>query len=334
MNINKTLSDFFNENDFQITEDEDKKNILKFLNETCMEEKYDLAQDLMGMIVKKTGKEQFESMIAELRKVECATMSITTNRDHVVHSLNTFFLGLYINKKYLNEKVHLLDWTLAALFHDVAYPAKISQQIIENYLKKMKSINEALGGESFDPVINLNPNYFEKLTNNKNAFKCIQERIYEWKLDVNVKKSYNHMICSNKINHGILSALTILYLVDLMYQKYSWHQDNFKNHIVPACSAIFLHDLEDDAFMKIDKTIALPYLLKLCDELQTWQRPKNGLPNGKSPHDYDIAIENDTINFSVKNINEKDDILKRINCLKDKNITVNGIKCYNSKNLS
>ena len=75
------------------------------------------------------------------------------------------------------------------------------------------------------------------------------------------------------------SALTILYLIDLMYKKNAcWNQDNFEKHIVPACSAIFLHNLEDVVFFNtitID-TAALPYLLKLCDELQIWQRPKKG----------------------------------------------------------
>ncbi len=274
MNINETLVKYF-EVTPPVNNYTFKAGIPKFLHEPNTQKKYELAQQLIKDILGEIGKDKLYSHITELYEVEEATMCLTGKRDHVIHALNTFLLGFYVNNLYLAEKVEEFQWTLAALCHDIAYPLEISQTIIERYLSKMRTIKNELHIENFGPVINLIPKNFEKLTNNKNALECIQKRIYEWGLDVNVQKRYEDKISSNEICHGMLSALTVLYLVDLMYRKNSrWDQEKFENDIVSACSAIFLHNLSDDAFEKIDKNKApLPYLLKLCDELQTWDRP-------------------------------------------------------------
>lgn len=322
MNINTTLSGYFKENEL-IVEAEINKEILNFFNERKSVAKYKYATKIIKMIVEKIGKEKLNPIITELYKVENATMRITKNRDHVIHSCNTFLLGLCINKYYLNDKVDFFEWALAALFHDIAYPVKISQDIIGSYLENMSTIHKDLDIESSLPVINLIPKYFEKLTNNKNAFECLQKRIDKWELNVNVQNRYDE----RNLCHGMLSALTILYLIDLMYKKNLWWiQDNFEKHIVPACSAIFLHNLEADAFdnIKINKA-PLPYLLKLCDELQIWERPKNKMPRGDSPENCDIEINENEIIFIVKNEDVRKEIEEKIKCLNnDKKIKLNG----------
>lgn len=288
MNINETLAKYFEitifTNDYMF-----KEKIPKFLRESKPENKYKLAQSLIKELVKPHGKDKLYPHITELYEVENATMILTGKRDHVIHALNTFLLGCYINNYYLDNKVDMFQWKLAALFHDIAYPLEISQKIIERYFDKLNSIKNKLRTENSSPTMNLVPLNFEKLTNHKNALEFIQTRIYDWELDINVQKTYKDKISSNKICHGMLSALTVLYLIDLMYHDknpqrkrqhvidadgFDWDQRHFENHIVPACSAIFLHNLSDDAFEKIAKGKApLPYLLKLCDELQTWDRP-------------------------------------------------------------
>lgn len=329
MNINETLSKYFTDNKFDLG-DENYKKILEFLAKP--DEKYDLAQQLIKNLVEPHSKDQLYLHITELYEVEKATMILTGKRDHVIHALNTFVLGIYINNNYLINKVDVFQWKLASLFHDIAYPIEISQKIVERYFDKLNTIKNELRIENFNPAINLVPKNFEKLTNNKNAFEYIQKRIYEWGLDVNVQKRYEDKISSNKICHGMLSALTVLYLVDLMYQKNNpqrnvdypdWNQKDFENHIVSACSAIFLHNLSDDAFEKIDKNKApLPYLLKLCDELQTWDRPNQNTLNGDSAENYDISIHNNKIIFKVKSEKDRDVISKNIKCLNDPNISI------------
>ena len=181
MNINTTLSGYFKDNGL-IAEPEINSEIRKFFAENNFGAKGKHAKKIIEKVIGMYDKEQLYSIIAELYKVERATLPITKKRHHFIHSCNTFLLGLCINKYYLNNKVDIFEWTLAALFHDIAYPVTISQDIIGSYLEKMSAIKKDLDIKSSFPEININPEHFEILTNNKNAFDCIQKRIDEWKL--------------------------------------------------------------------------------------------------------------------------------------------------------
>jgi hypothetical protein len=339
MNINKTLSEFFDEAPIDFCRDdkankEIKRKIIAFLDESKIKSKYQPAMELTKQLIKCHGKKQLYQHIVELYEVEEATMGLTGKRDHVIHALNTFLLGVYINNLYLPpNSVDIFQWKLTALFHDIAYPLEIAQKIIERYFEKISEIKEELHVETYNATLNIIPQNLDKLTHNKSAFDLIQQRVYEWGLDVNVKKRYDDMINDNKLCHGILSSLTVLYLIDLMYQKNNplrdnrshngWKQKNFEKDIVSACSAIFLHNLGDDAFGNIDKTKAqLAYLLKLSDELQNWDRPTEKMPGGDSPKNYDIQVQKNKLIFKVSNQHRKGEIERGIKCLKDNNIII------------
>ncbi|MBC2699185.1 MAG: hypothetical protein HF976_14095 [ANME-2 cluster archaeon] len=333
MNINTTLRKFIeNSNYFN---NRLNREVIEFIDESNIDCKYKKAQKLIEQLVEPHRKNQLYRHITELYEVEVATMSLTGKRDHVLHSVNTFLLGLFINDKYLDKKVDMFQWNISALFHDIAYPLEISQKIIERYFNKLNSIKCELDVENFTPNLNIVPKDFEKLTNNKNSFEYIQKRVYKWGLDINVQKRYADMIFSNQICHGIISALTVLYLIDLMYQSNNpernnnnnnhsgWEQRYFENDVVSACSAIFLHNLSDDAFKNIKKNKApLPYLLKLCDELQNWDRPKTDMLNGDSPENYDVFIHDNKLIYKVGSESIKYEILHKIECLNDRNVVI------------
>jgi len=342
MNINNTLSEFFDEAPIDFCRDdkankEIKRKIIAFLDESKIKSKYQPAMELTKQLIKCHGKKQLYQHIVELYEVEEATMGLTGKRDHVIHALNTFLLGVYINNLYLPpNSVDIFQWKLTALFHDIAYPLEIAQKIIERYFEKISEIKEELHVETYNATLNIIPQNLDKLTHNKSAFDLIQQRVYEWGLDVNVKKRYDDMINDNKLCHGILSSLTVLYLIDLMYQKNNplrdnkshngWEQKKFEKDIVSACSAIFIHNLGDDAFKNIDKTKAsLAYLLKLCDELQNWNRPKKKMPKGDSPENYDVDICNDKLYFKTKSEDSKNRISKNIACLNDESVKIEGV---------
>ncbi len=170
MNINETLAKYFEDtppiNDYIF-----KERIPEFLRESDTQKKYECSQHLIKDLLELYGKDKLDSHITELYEVEEATMGLTGKRDHVIHALNTFLLGLYINNNYLVKKVEEFQWAIAALCHDIAYPLEISQTIIERYFSKMRTIKNELHIENFDPAINLVPKNFEKLTNNKNALE-------------------------------------------------------------------------------------------------------------------------------------------------------------------
>ena len=343
MNINNTLSNFFSETPIVFCRDDKtnerlKADIITFLKvkESNFDSKFQQAIKQSRQLIKCHGKEPLYHHIDELYEVEEANRVLTEKRDkrdHVIHALNTFLLGIYINNKYLGKGVDMFQWKVAALFHDIAYPLEIAQEIIERYFKIISEIKEKLDVETYNATLNIIPKNLDKLTHNISAFDLIQQRVYEWGLDVNVKKRYDDMIKDNKLCHGILSSLTVLYLIDLMYQKNNplrdnkphkgLEQKNFEKDIVSACSAIFLHNLRDDAFENIDKTKAsLAYLLKLSDELQNWDRPTKEMPEGDSPKNYDIQVQQDKLIFNVSNQDRKGEIELGIKCLKDDDIRI------------
>ena len=343
MNINNTLSNFFSETPIVFCSDGNtnerlKADIITFLKvkELNSDSKFQQAIKHSRQLIKCHGKEPLYHHIDELYEVEEANRALTEKRDkrdHVIHALNTFLLGIYINNKYLGKGVDMFQWKVAALFHDIAYPLVVAQEIIERYFKITSEIKEKLDVETYNATLNLIPKDIDKLTHNKSAFDLIQRRVYEWGLDVNVKKRYDDMIKDNTLCHGILSSLTVLYLIDLMYQKNNplrdnkphngWEQKNFEKDIVPACSAIFLHNLGDNAFKNIDKTKAsLAYLLKLCDELQHWDRPKGKKHKSDSPENYDIQVQQNKLIFKVSDQDRKNKIEDKIKCLNDEGIRI------------
>ena len=336
MNINETLATFLEE-DKPLLDTDLNNRLIAFLRDS-ISEKQSLAQNLIKELVKQHNKEELVTHITELYEVESATMSLTGKRDHVVHAINTFILGLYINNEFLNNEFlnnesALFQWKLSSLFHDIAYPLEISQQIIQRYAERINKIQNDLDVPSKEVYFNLVPRNLLKLRHNVLALSLLQKRIDEFNIDLDLKQKYDEMVKSNRMDHGIISSLTVLYLVDLMYEKnnperkhldYSgWTQENFENDVLPACLAIYLHNLEPTGFFDGMKgKFKLGYLLKLCDELQNWDRPNNKNPNGDSPENYDIEVSNNKLIFKVKTDELKDKIFENIKCLKDTSIEV------------
>jgi len=142
-----------------------------------------------------------------------------------VHALLSFILGIYINEKFLKPLSGILvddfQWKLAGLFHDVGYPAQVAKDILRPFTEKIKKIKRNLDVHSPDVYFKVVPVGFENLTNDLSSFDLIQERLDEWELRINAKKEYKQMVDSGDICHGMVSSLAILYVIDLMYDKYN-----------------------------------------------------------------------------------------------------------------
>lgn len=344
MNINDTLLAYF-ECDANIRNASEKEAICKFIK-APIRIKTKFVKPLIQKLMEPHSKGALFTHIDELRKIEESTKELTEKRDHVIHAVNTYLLGRYINDICCDIKVDEFEWKLAALFHDIGYPIEITafydtpspsnpQQIIERYFKIL-SKNGVL--EISYPIdINLVLEKFKNLAYKKDALEYIQEGINQWDTNINVREKYETMISTNEICHGMISALTILHWINSMYLRHNpnrsesyipaensdWNLKYFKNNVISACSAIFLHDLDDDVFVKIDKKKApLPYLLKLCDELQNWDRPKSGVAKEDSDN-YGISIKNNgKMCFYVKDEAKMNKIKGNIECLNDDSINI------------
>ena len=164
-NLTKYIKKFFSE--LQI--DRDKESILKesmeqsmlcFLVDETKDTAFDVYKIFFGMyrIILDGTKNPFLDLIDVLSAYEerAATL-IDKQRDHYIHSVNVFILGLCVyiqnaefrrafDKAELDEKKYpenyktmheefFFRWGLASLFHDVGYPVEIIGKQIESFLK-------------------------------------------------------------------------------------------------------------------------------------------------------------------------------------------------------
>jgi hypothetical protein len=316
MNIKKTLS-AHNYSKYGIS----RVDVYKILNsQNGFKGKKSYALATIAKIMKKHDKEPMLLTLVDLAKVENGMRIIEKrSRDHVLHAMFTYILGIYIYDKYYYKfrKITPLQWKIAGLFHDIGYLLEYSFYICKYFTDTMNNIRSETKIKGKKVQCQIIPKYFEMLQNGNNAINLIQSTINTWGLAVDAKKEYANAK-NNKMNHGIIGAIAILNIIDGLYQKNNpkrlkrnvllsdntnWNQTIFDRQIVPACTAIFLHGLDIDRFndKKINyKKAPIAFLLKLTDELQDWQRPTNKLPRGHKIDNYRIFIENKKIKYYIK----------------------------------
>ena len=165
-NISKYVKKFFGElqsasnNENSIHKGLLEQSILTFLADETKETAFDVYRIFFGTyrIILEGSKNPFLDLLDVLSAYEerAATL-IEKQRDHYIHSVNVFILGLCIfsqNSQYRKsfEKAvidgnkdsgnyeseyeeFLFRWGLASLFHDVGYPVEIIGRQIESFLK-------------------------------------------------------------------------------------------------------------------------------------------------------------------------------------------------------
>ena len=324
MNINVTLFNAIrNELSYYDCDDESVRSLL--LHEGCFSERQAKAIAIVEKAFESHKKGEFSLPMVKLARIESGVRDVEPRlRDHVVHATLSFFLGIYISKEFLRlqKGIHVdrFQWKLAGLLHDISYPIEFGSNVITSLSEETNKIEENSGSPASSVHFEINPRHLTDLTNRANALKLIQDCLDNWNLEIKVKNEYQKMIRSGRICHGILSSLTILHIIDAMYQKHnpkktyldeiwhgikssltklhriyamhqehnpkredddvdvdssSWKRDYLKEDIVPACSAIFIHNLPKRCFArkKIDFHEApLAFLLRVSDSLQEWER--------------------------------------------------------------
>ena len=255
------------------------------------------------------GKEDLIRHIVRLAKIEKGIQELQPwQRDHVVHALICFILGIFINEKWMPIKVDVFEWKLACLLHDICYPAEFAFNILTSIPDDIKQI--AIDINCPKPAVKATTKIegLENLNNNLDGLDLIQSRVNSWGLKIDVRKEY-HSMQDGRPCHGMYSALAALFVLDMMYQKknplreyrdirgdepyLSWNQKYFEGTILNACSAIFLHNLPTSYFslQKINRHNApTAFLLKLCDSLQEWERPSKNNQAGEPASNFDITI--------------------------------------------
>lgn len=275
---------------------------------------------IISAILAAHGKEELLGCLADLAIVETKIRELEPwVRDHVVHALLTFILGIYINEEFLkkmdNSAVNNFQWKLSGLLHDIGYPIEIAKNVMKPFSNTLNKLRRRFGASKL-VTFPIMPLQLERLTNGNSSLHLIQKQLESWELSIDTTREYSKMKRADKVCHGIISSLVVLNVIDVMYQHFNpgrkydtiyarrsninWNQKYFVEDIIPACSAIFIHNLPSNAFSKAKikcSKAPLPFLLKLCDCLQDWERPSFERQTGLPAYLYDIKIQDGNILF-------------------------------------
>jgi len=335
MGINATILDKILDNNWGWEYSFDLTSFEDFMLTACafperQEKSIRIIEDIMVL----HGKQELLRHVVHLARVELGIRELEPwVRDHVVHALLSFVLGITINEHLLRpsgQNVDSFQWKLAGLFHDVGYPAQVAKDIIVPFTNQINSIKRSLGVSRPDVFFQIVPVGLDILANEFNSLDIIQHWLNRWRLQIDARREYREMIDSGGVCHGMISALSVLYVIDMMYQKYNpdrtyqniyeplginWNQQYFEDHVAPACAAIFVHNLPPRCFQnaKIDRRYAaLPFLLRLSDCLQDWERPSAIDPRGKSDEMFNIEFPLGNIAVTVTDPDRRRKIAQEI----------------------
>ncbi|MFH1935447.1 MAG: hypothetical protein ABIN18_28230 [Pseudomonadota bacterium] len=258
------------------------------------ETRKNLAKQIADSILSKHGKgEAVKIGITTLSDIEGQISALESRiRDHVVHAVLTFLLGVYLNDA-LNLNVSPLEWKLCALLHDIGYPFEMAIHLPGKIRDDLIEYNRKLRINSPDLTWRWTFHNLEKLTNGGSSLRLITNRFRRWRLQPRSAVLYKAMMKNGNMNHGIVSALLVMKLTDMLYRKHNrnfemeidpisgvdYSYKHFDKHIINAVSAIFLHNINRNNFNMLrmnfgNRLHVIPALLKMADELQDWERPQ------------------------------------------------------------
>jgi hypothetical protein len=263
-------------------------------------------------------------------------------RDHYVHLIYNFFVGCKIIQRLLpkikanwtrqsGEEIDdgylhirtMRSWLLAALFHDIGYPAETLKQFRDNlqqsYFEKvpgfsigeLKLNHESYAGGEIEEIFTLISFIFtedefsfnfEKLSNFQKS-RYYPERLIFGAMNALLRDQME------ALDHGVMSAIFLL--LTLKVDIHEFTSDSFSDprvlatktkpeldkvfkeercHLledaITASLAIALHNLRQRVYggMTIDfRTHPISYILTLVDDMQEWDRRSNRSKDTRNP---------------------------------------------------
>jgi hypothetical protein len=311
-------------------------------------ERQEKSLEIIKVILDYHGKGRIVQFLGKLACIEPRIQEVQPwIRDHVVHAINTFLVGVYILEKvdYPLFREARFDypfmWKLCGPTHDLGYPIEIAHNIKKEFVNEMNGILQDINSPSPRLRLESYPENLHKLCGNWDANEIIQNRLNDWGLDISVEEYYGWLKKKNKSDHCVISALSQLKVIEAMYYKenpsrqnddlerygLNFNQLNFDLDIVSASAALFLHniDLSYNGFTKkINFELSpLAFLLFLCDTFQEWDRYSEQRPV-YSGDEFDIVCERNEISLFVPQVLEEkvfSALCKRLTGLK---VRVNG----------
>jgi hypothetical protein len=148
MGINKTIFDGINNCLYEYGLDSEQ--VQEFLNfpRQYFNRRRAKAIEIIEQVLTDHGKKELLHHVVQLANVESGTRKFDRLlRDHVVHALLSYLLGILIHENVLKKAellVHPLQWKLAGLLHDVGYPVQVANGLLSSYTKNINEIKRAM----------------------------------------------------------------------------------------------------------------------------------------------------------------------------------------------
>jgi len=267
------------------------------IDRSKFDERQEKSLQLIKEILSIHGKEKIVKFLGKLASIEPRIQQVQPwVRDHVVHAINTFLVGVYILEKVNfppfrgSQFDYPFMWKLCGPTHDLGYPIEIGHNIKKDFVDEMNSILNEIDAPSPKLEPETYPKNLDKLCDNLDANEIIQKRLTEWALGIDIEKYYDWLKKKNKTDHGVISALSQLKVIEAMYYKINpnrqnddinhcdlnFNQRNFDLDIVSASAALFVHNIDLNYYGFSNKIYfelsPLAFLLFLCDTFQEWDR--------------------------------------------------------------
>lgn len=234
--------------------------------------------------IKETSGRSFVDLLDMLKEYEeNASVLSDGQRDHYVHSVNVFILGLCIYSR--NNMVRqamesdfrrpgykarfqemaeefLFIWGLAALFHDIGYPIEIINNQVNQFIRYVatedcKQIGPYISYKDFGRLDGFgaersgeDSGYVNKPT--RLLADCISMRLGLPTDDVRhtLNSFLDRMQKNDFVDHGFYSAIIVLRWYGELLADDPDTTEVFNNQIVGASTAIFLHNAYRNVFQK------------------------------------------------------------------------------------
>jgi len=261
------------------------------------EERSRQAKSLFQQVIRSLHNDAMEKYYDQLEQYENAFQWIIDyHRDHTVHILLCYILGICINEKVLADDarhVPPVKWVIACLFHDIGYPV----ELIYNSFIKVKQ------DYGWSPDLHLQT-LTRKIFDKKSPIGILSDCYKRWHLRFRARTEYQFVVEKKRMCHGMISAITVLEKLAAIYENLGY-EDEYRSQVVPACAAIFLHNLNRARYDEEAKKLTgahgsqVALLLKVVDGFQDWWRPSATHRDGYEPDNYRLQLQTNLCRFIV-----------------------------------
>jgi hypothetical protein len=284
---------------------EQRQQVRDFLEDGDLsyDDRQEQALAIVESVLSHHGKGEIKRELLQLASVERLLQPLNyRHRDHVLHAVMTLLLGIYLNET-LGLGVEPFQLKLATLLHDIAYPLQIGASFGQDFQEHYQDLRGESDPSPQEVCFSLRACGLDRLCDGQSGTRLMADRVRNWGLEVDACRISQDVREGDRMDHGVLGSLMLLKLVDALYKSHhTWDRSDFREDVVGVCASIFLHSLRINDFgaTKLARNRhALPFLLRLTDELQDWDRPGGAKTSERSATEYAISIRAGALNFSV-----------------------------------